>query len=113
MKDVEKLLADAGAQRELVHAIRGALGFLPMDDALVIRAVVNKWLRIYATTPDVGTVAALDEQWEAGVRQAIAWLRADYEYGTGPQWREDGAEWIEDRLADRRRARHTGQEVGS
>src|SRR5205085_9556077 len=25
--------------------------------------------------------------WEAGVRQAITWLRADYPYGTGPDWR--------------------------
>jgi hypothetical protein len=40
---------------------------------------------------------------EAGVRQAITWLRADYPYGDGPQWREDGCEWIADRLADWRR----------
>ena len=32
--------------------------------------------------------------WEAGVRQAFEWLQGGYEYGTGPQWREDGCEWI-------------------
>jgi len=35
------------------------------------------------------------EDFNAGVRQAVAWLRADYPYGTGPDWREDGCEWIE------------------
>ena len=37
---------------------------------------------------------------EAGVRQAIEWLRADYAYGEGPDWREHGCEWIADRLAE-------------
>lgn len=38
--------------------------------------------------------------WEEGVRQAITWLRADYPYGEGPDWREHGCEWIADRLAE-------------
>lgn len=42
------------------------------------------------------------EAWDEGVRQAVEWLRADYEYGTGPQWREDGCEWITDCLTEHR-----------
>jgi hypothetical protein len=38
--------------------------------------------------------------WEAGVRQAITWLRADYPYGTGPDWRENGCDWIANRLSE-------------
>jgi hypothetical protein len=45
------------------------------------------------------------EDFEAGIRQAVEWLRADYPYGTGPEWRENGAEWIEDRLAEWRKER--------
>lgn len=41
-----------------------------------------------------------DVGFEAGVRQAIEWLRADYPYGEGPEWREHGCEWIADRLAE-------------
>jgi hypothetical protein len=48
--------------------------------------------------------AARDE----GVRQAIAWLQADYPYGTGPEWREQGVEWIADRLAEHRADRIKG-----
>jgi hypothetical protein len=39
---------------------------------------------------------------DAGIRQAIQWLQADYEYGTGPDWRERGCEWIADRAAEER-----------
>lgn len=39
---------------------------------------------------------------EEGVRQAIEWLRAGYEYGAGPEWRERGAEWIAERLVEER-----------
>ena len=49
--------------------------------------------------------------WEAGVRQAITWLRADYPYGTGPDWRENGCDWIANRLADHRRAALSGEET--
>ena len=41
---------------------------------------------------------------ERGVAQAIAWLRAGYEYGTGPDWRENGAEWIAERMGEWRQA---------
>lgn len=47
-----------------------------------------------------GDVAArVREAQEAGVRQAMTWLRADYPYGDGPNWRESGAEWIAQCLA--------------
>lgn len=44
--------------------------------------------------------AATRDAFEAGVRQAVTWLRADYEYGAGPDWREQGCEWIAERLAE-------------
>ena len=52
--------------------------------------------------PERAPVGETREQraWDEGVQQAMTWLRADYEYGTGPDWREDGAEWIADRLAE-------------
>lgn len=53
-----------------------------------------------STTQDEGAGEVERQAWEGGVRQAMAWLRADYEYGTGPEWRENGAEWIADRLAE-------------
>jgi hypothetical protein len=54
--------------------------------------------------------AERDEAWEEGVRQAIEWLRAGYEYGTGPDWREDGCEWIADHLTEHRRAALCGDD---
>jgi hypothetical protein len=45
-----------------------------------------------------------------GVRQAIEWLRAGYEYGTGPDWRERGAEWIAERAAEERLTRQEARQ---
>ena len=50
--------------------------------------------------------------WEAGVRQAVDWLRGGYEYGTGPQWREDGCEWILGCLAATNTPAHIARTTG-
>lgn len=49
--------------------------------------------------------AARADEFESGVRRAIEWLRADYPFGEGPEWRESGAEWIAERLAEWRHGR--------
>lgn len=55
-----------------------------------------------ATAERDGLLAMRERAREDGIRQAVEWLRADYEYGTGPEWREHGCEWILDRLAEER-----------
>ena len=76
---------------ELAHILLRHGGSQQMETAII--RLYREMLRAH----DAQVEAAA---WEAGVRQAITWLRADYPYGTGPDWRENGCDWIANRLAE-------------
>ncbi len=42
----------------------------------------------------------LDAARAEGAARAVEYLRAGYPYGTGPDWREQGAEWIQNCFAN-------------
>lgn len=67
---------------------------------------------LQARTLNAHLTHAWDAGREQGIRDAVRWLRADYEYGTGPDWREHGAQWIEDRVAEERVLRATAKVAG-